>query len=144
VPGICGSSPTAHAIELAAQFAEERQRVLAENIANLETPDYHARQLDPDAFQKSLRSALERAHGAGGDERLELRDNAQFSTAAGGDIEVRPVEEPADNVLFHDGTNASLENLMTEATKNAASYELATNLLRGKFELLLKAIRGRS
>lgn len=136
------ASRTTHALSLAAQFAEHRQRVLAENIANVDTPDYHTKRLDPQAFQGSLREALQRAEGAR-QERLELRGNAQFSTAADGGVDVQPAEEPAENVLFHDGTNARLENLIAGANENALSYELAMNALRGRFEQLLRAIRGR-
>ncbi len=53
------------------------------------------------------------------------------------------MREPAPNLLFHDGTNARLEELMADTAENSLSYELAMNLLRGRFEGLLRAIRGR-
>lgn len=136
------ASRTTHAVELAAQFAAQRQRVLAENLANIDTPDYHSRRLDPVAFQASLREALEAA-GEADQQRLELRGNAQFWTGPDGRVQVRPACEPAPNVLFHDGTNVRLEQLMADTAENSLSYELATNLLRGRFENLLRAIRGR-
>ncbi len=134
-------SPTTHAVELAAQFAEQRQKLLATNVANIDTPNYVTRQLDPQAFQASLKDALERSQESSG-RGLELRGNAQFSTGADGRVEVRPVEEPAENVLFHDGTNVRLEQLLTDVSDNALMYELSTNLLRGRFTNLLQAIRG--
>jgi flagellar basal-body rod protein FlgB len=136
------ASPTTHATELAAQFAEQRQKVLAENLANLDTPNYHSQRLDPTTFQASLREALEEAQQTG-TRRLILRDNAQFSTGPDGQIQARPVREPAPNVLFHDGTNARLEELLGDVAKNSLSYEVATSLLRGRYENLLRAIRGR-
>ena len=137
------ASRTTHAIELAAQFAEQRQRVLAENLANIDIPDYHTQRLDPEAFQTSLQSALDRAKGDD-QRRLELRGNAQFSTGDDGRVEVSPKVEPASNVLFHDGTNAGLERLMTDVSENSLSYDMAVNLLRGRFDGLLRAIRGKS
>ncbi len=134
------ASRTTQALELAARFADERHRVLADNAANIDTPDYHSRRLDPQAFQTSLRRALEEPAPGG---RLSLRGNAQFSTGPDQQLRVRPAVEPAPNVLFHDGTNARLEQLLGEVTENALSYEFATNMLRGKFQLLLRAIRGR-
>ncbi len=136
------SSPTRQALELAAQFTEQRQKVLAENLANLDTPNYHTQRLDVPAFQKSLREALQQAPPTG-TRRLNLRDNAQFSTGPNGRTQVRPTREPAPNVLFHDGTNARLEELLGDVAKNSLSYEMATSLLRGKYEDLLRAIRGR-
>jgi flagellar basal body rod protein FlgB len=46
-------------------------------------------------------------------------------------------------VLFHDGRNASLETLMTDVQKNALEYEMATRLLRGRFQSILTAIKGK-
>lgn len=137
------ASRTMHALELAARFAEQRQQVLAENLANIDTPDYQTRRLDPKAFQASLRKALVAAR-QDGQRALKLRGNAQFATEPDGEIRVRPATEPAPNVLFHDGTNARLEQTLTDISRNAMSYELSTSLLRGKFQNLLRAIRGRT
>lgn len=136
------TSRTISAIELAAQFAEQRQRVLAENLANIDTPDYHAQRLDPETFEVSLREALDRAEEKRTG-RLELRDNAQFSTGANGALQVHPTCTPAANVLFHDGTNARLEQLLSDVAANSLSYELSTSLLKGKLDGLVSAIRGR-
>lgn len=136
-------SPTTEAVALSAQFCERRHRVLAENLANIDTPDYQTRRLDPKAFQSSLRTALDRSREQRGARRLDLRDNAQFATRPDGTIEVRPGTEPAPNILFHDGTNARLERLLADVSGNAMSYEFSTTVLRGRFETLLRAIRGR-
>jgi flagellar basal-body rod protein FlgB len=136
------SSRTTHAIELAAQFSEQRQRVLAENLANIDTPDYHIQQLDPEVFQVSLRKALDQAQEKG-ERRLKLRDNAQFATAADGTTTVQPTRSPAANALFHDGTNARMEQLLSDVTANSLSYDLSTSLLRNKLDGLIAAIRGR-
>ena len=137
------ASPTMHALELSAQFAEQRQKVLAENLANIDTPNYQTQQLDPEAFQTSLRKALTRAQQDGAS-RLELRGDAQIATTADGQMAVQPSRSPADNVLFHDGTNVRLEKLLTQTSENSLSYELSLNLLRSKIQTLLRAIRGRT
>lgn len=136
------SSATTHALELAARFAEARHSVLAENLANIDTPDYAARRLDVGSFQDALDSAL---HSAKDERRrtLNLRDNRQFRSTADGGVEVRPDVEPAQNVLLHDGTNVRVEQLMSDINANALSYEAASTLLRGRYEGLLRAIRGR-
>jgi flagellar basal-body rod protein FlgB len=137
------TSRLTHALELTARFAEERHKVLAENIANIDTPDYHTRRLDPEAFQTTLKEALEQAESSG-ERRLELRGGAQVSTTPGGSLAVRPQVRPADNILFHDGRNASLETLMTDVQQNALDYSLATRLLSKRFQGLMSAIRGRT
>ncbi len=136
-------SPTISALELAARFGEQRHQVLAENVANVDTPDFATRQLDPRAFGASLREALDRAerHGRDG---LELRGNRQFESIPGGAVRVRPDVAQPDNVLFHDGTNGRLESLLTDVQQNAMSYQMTIELLKGKFNGLLNAIRGRT
>ena len=137
------TSRVTHALELTARFAEERHKVLAENVANIDTPDYHTRRLEPEAFQTTLKEALQRAEGSG-ERRLELRGGAQVSTTPTGRLAVRPEVRPADNILFHDGRNASLETLMTDVQQNALDYSLATRLLSKRFQGLMTAIRGRT
>jgi flagellar basal-body rod protein FlgB len=137
------TSRVTQALELAARFAEERHKVLAENVANIDTPDYHTKRLDPEAFQSTLKEALQRAED-GGTRVLELRGEAQVSTTGDGRLTVRPQIRPADNILFHDGRNASLETLMTDVQQNALDYSLATRLLSKRFDELLTAIRGKS
>jgi flagellar basal-body rod protein FlgB len=137
------TSRTTHALELAARFAEERHKVLTENVANIDTPDYHTRRLDVGAFQTALKDALERSEGCEA-QVLELRSQAQVSTTPEGRLTVKPERRPADNILFHDGRNASLERLMTAVQQNALDYNLATSLLRKRFDGLLTAIRGRT
>lgn len=135
-------SRAANAVELAARFAEQRHGVLAENVANIDTPDYQSRRLDAKAFQASLREAIDTAQKQRNN-RLQLRGNRQVWTDASGALHVRPQTEPPQNVLFHDGTNARLEQLMTDAQQNALTYNLAVNLLKGRYTTLLNAIRGR-
>lgn len=136
-------SSTTNALSLAAQFAEQRHKVLAENLANIDTPDYHTQRLDPEAFQASLQAALDQQRETRRS-GLELRDNRQFSTVRNGGLDVRPAEEPAPNVLFHDGTNARLETALADVAENQMYYEFATTLLRGRYQSMLKAIKGRN
>jgi len=136
------ASRTTQAVELAAQFAEQRHHVLAENLANIDTPDYHTRQLDRRAFEKSLHKALQEGERTR-TRLLELRGNAQFATGPDGRVRVRPATTPAPNALFHDGTNARLEQLLADVAANSLNYEVAMSLLRGRYQGLLRAIRGR-
>ena len=143
------TSTVTRGIELSARFIESRHRVLAENIANIDTPGYARKRLDPEAFQASLKEAMDRVDALSPSQRgtgralLDLRRNAQFATNFQGDIEVKPEIEPAENILFHDGTNARLEILMSEVADNALSHQFIMNQLRGRYDGVLKAIRGR-
>ncbi len=132
--------PTA-ALEKLMAYTEVRQRVLAENVANIDNPHYRTKHLDAEAFQKTLREALDRQK-ATRSSTLEFAGD-DFRVESDGQLRVMPTEEPAENVLFHDGTNTRVEKQMALMAENAMMHETATELLRGRYEGLLKAIRGR-
>ena len=137
------ASKTTRALVLTARFAESRQKVLAENVANIDTPDYHTQRLDPEHFQQSLKKAFAESKRAFSEE-VNLKGNAQFSTDNNGNVRVEPTREPAANILFHDGTNARMEGLMAAVAKNRVMHQMALNMLKGRYNGLLKAIKGRN
>ncbi len=120
-------------------FNESRLAMIAENIANATTPGYRAKQLDPHAFQASLRKALDRRSGAAD---AFVVEGPQAKTNTHGYLEVTPDIKPVDNALFHDGTNLSLEREMSDLAETAMTHELVSELLSGNFSSLRKAIRG--
>lgn len=128
-------------LEKTLAFAEARQRMLATNIANVTTPGYHAKQLDVAAFQKALNEASRRRSESGG--AFNLESTREFRVDNLGLLEVTPSETPAENVLFQDGTNASIEQQMSQLAQNAMLNQVSAELLKGYFDGLGKAIRGR-
>ena len=134
---------TVPVLEKLLAYTEARQRVLAENVANLDNPHYRTKQLDAKAFQQALRAAADRQKATGSSE-FELPAGEDFRTDEQGRLQVTPTERPAENVLFHDGTSASVERQMAMMAENAMMHETASELLRGKFASLLKAIKGQS
>ena len=122
-------------------FNQTRLKVIAENVANATTPGYRARQVDTRAFQRSLREALDR-RGSDPNKPFEVKGNRQIRTGSDGALEVTPTERPVDNVLFHDGTNVSMEREMADLAETGMVHELTSTLLRGQFDRLRKAIRG--
>lgn len=122
-------------------FQESRLRMIAENIANAQTPGYRTKQLDVAAFQASLREALEQRRGRP-TRPFAMQDTAEVRTDGQGYLRVIPSEQPAENVLFHDGTNVSIEQQMADLAQTGLWSELATKLLQTKFDRLRTAIRG--
>ena len=129
------------ALEKSLAYNEARLQVIAENIANYGTPHYRTKRLDQQGFQQALGEALARK-GADAHTPLVVEQDDQAYTDQQGYLQVTPVEEPAENVLFHDGTNMSLEHQMAELARTGMSHDLYTSLLQGRFEGLRKAIRG--
>ncbi len=122
-------------------FAEARQKLLAENIANIDTPGYKVKLLDPRVFQTALGRAIDERDGDP-KKPLEIGETEQFHLDELGHLVVTPVEEPAQNILFHDRTNARIEVLMTQVAENVMTYNLASQLLKNNFDGLKTAIRG--
>lgn len=136
------NSGTIPALEKMLSFVEQRQRVLVDNIANIDTPNYRTRQLDPARFQKSLREAIDRRKQTGSS-ALNLKRTPQFRQDAAGRLLVTPEEVPPENILFHDGTNQRVERQMALLAENGMMHQTITQLLQARFKGLNKAISGR-
>ncbi len=123
-------------------FNEARLSMIAENIANSETPGYRAKQLDVRAFQAALRDALD-THRDAPSAPFAVRSGKEVRTDPQGYLRVTPSLKPVENVLFHDGTNLSLERQMADLAETGMAHQMFTTLLRGNFDGVRKAIRGR-
>ncbi len=122
-------------------FNEARLGVIAENIANSNTPGYKAKRLDAAAFQRSLRRALDN-RGSDPNKPFVIDTGREVRTDPQGFLRVTPTEQPVESILFHDGTNMSLERQMAELAETSMAHDLATAMLDGRFNGLRKAIRG--
>ncbi|MEI7877388.1 MAG: hypothetical protein WCI96_05615 [Planctomycetota bacterium] len=139
IDGFLGNSALP-ALERSMQFMSARQRLLAANLANIETPGFRPTDVDPRIFQGALRDALDegRLDAQGG---LAFDDSAPVSFSDAG-VELKP-EVMADNILFHDGSDRSLERIMQGLSENVYAFKAASHLLRNQFDLLNAAIRER-
>lgn len=114
-------------LEQVVQFAAARHKLIAENIANVDTPEYRQKDLSVNRFQTMLRERVDRRRA--GDKTIRFDDIR------------RQVERPTSGILFHDGNNRSMELLASDLAKNAIMHNVAIELLRKQFmglELALK------
>jgi flagellar basal-body rod protein FlgB len=124
------------ALEQVINFTESRHNVLAGNIANMDTPGYHTRDLSVNAFQSSLRHAL-----------AESRRTHQPLSPGDLTNNADPVSHVRDSMgewLHHDDTNASLEGQVTAIAKNQLQHNTALAILTSQFRLLGAAINERA
>ena len=117
-------------IEASVRFAAARHRMLAENIANVDTPGYLQRDLSPEKFQALLADRVE--------QRNASHDGTTRFDDIGGEI-----ENEASGVLFHDGNNRSMEQLMSDSAKNALFHNMMLEMLRKQFATIELALRER-
>lgn len=126
------------ALEKMFLFAGQRQRFIANNIANIDTPNYQGVDVDPRAFQKLLGEAIDdrRSRNGGAFGELNLRQTRQIQSS-GNRLTLNP-ESPSDGVLFHDRNQRDLERLMQQLVENASAFRVASDLMRkGQSQLKL-------
>jgi flagellar basal-body rod protein FlgB len=113
------------------QWHQERQRLLAENIANADTPKFQPRDLTPPTFDRSTSIAqpvaLQRTSSAHLASAMSA-GNGIFQSTPGGS-ETRP-----------SGNGVSLEEEMLRVAKNQMDYQAATTLYSKSLGLVKTAI----
>lgn len=131
------SSSTIPALEQSAIFAQRRHAILAGNVANIDTPDYRARDLSKQEFQDALEQSIQRASRPINSRlRPGSPGHASSIQPAFGDGPRKAMEQ----VVYHDGSDVSLEQQVTEIAKNQSSHNTAIALMRHQFDLLRAAI----
>ncbi|WP_394766625.1 flagellar basal body rod protein FlgB [uncultured Paludibaculum sp.] len=89
----------------------DRQKLVASNLANLDTPGYHTKDID---FQFEF-----------------------LSLAPGG---APNVIEPTGLTMKNDGNNVSLDREARLLAENSLRFNVASNLMRGEIRMVRKAI----
>jgi flagellar basal-body rod protein FlgB len=136
------------ALDRTIRFAGARHTVIAHNIANLETPDFQPRDVDPHAFQATLAEAIDaRRTGAtgvkgGGHGELAMDATREVERLADGSLRLNP-RTSTGNILFHDRNNRDLERTMQSLVENASVFRVATDLYRNRTTLLRDAMAER-
>ena len=126
--------PIFEAIAKRMSWLGERQSVLAQNVANSDTPGYAARDVKAPDFAKLVAHAGERlplVTTAPG-HIVPVHDGGQFSLVK------EKTDERAPN-----GNSVSLEDQMMKISDTANDYALTTSLLRQQLGLI-KLVLGRS
>jgi len=112
------STPIMNLLEKALDVTSQRHKLVVANMANVDTPGYHTKDLD---FRSELRRAA-----ASGDEENFL-----------------PVARSVPGLLERpDGNNVSLDREGLLLAETQMQFGLAVQLLKGEFHSLLSAING--
>jgi flagellar basal-body rod protein FlgB len=112
----------------------QRQQVLAQNIANADTPEFKPRDLEAFDFRKDLRKSFRMELAATSSQHLPgtLAAGSSFKSGA----ERKPYETSPD------GNQVVLEEQMLKVGQNAVDYQAATNIYRKQLGML-KSVLGR-
>jgi flagellar basal-body rod protein FlgB len=109
----------------AAVFSSRRHELLAQNVANADTPGFQARDL---SFESEM--------------TLAQRVRALPATALGApDLELRLIEHP-DSTVSPDGNSVDIDRQMARVAQNTLYHTTVLQLLNSHFRALKTAING--
>ncbi len=121
----------------ALRIREQRQQVLASNIANADTPNYKARDLD---FKAALQSALQ---------GTSATDGTALATTAPGHLAGNPGVAAEAGLLYRtpaqgsvDGNTVDVDTERAAFAENAIHYEFNLAQINDEIKGLMAVIRG--
>ncbi|MEI9996521.1 MAG: flagellar basal body rod protein FlgB [Rhizomicrobium sp.] len=113
-----------------------RQNVLAQNVANADTPGYTAKDLKPVEFADMLKGATSPSQFQGG---MSVTDPRHISLAPQGQPEFADFNSP-DTEASPTGNSVSLEQEMIRVSDTQAEYQAASNLYAKAVGMMKTAI----
>lgn len=123
---------TTAALATSLAMREVRQNVITSNIANADTPNYHAKKVD-------FEDALARALDLDGNNGLTTSHSEHY--AVGGKMEVTPgIYDNPDVAMNNDGNTVNLEKEMAALAENSVLYKSALQLINKKMAAMKYAI----
>ena len=121
----------------ALRIRDQRQQVLASNIANADTPNYKARDLD---FKAALQGALQGSPAAGG---------TMLDTTSPGHLAGNPGLAAEAGLLYRtpaqgsvDGNTVNMDAERAAFAENAVHYEFNLNRISQQIKSMLTVIQG--
>jgi flagellar basal-body rod protein FlgB len=133
------------ALEAMARFSAARQRLIADNVANLDTPGYRPLDADPKAFQDQIGRAIDARRSdpaTVGSGPLTLQNRGPMRQLRSGEV-VLDATALNENLMFHDENDRNLERIMQDVAENLLAFRTATELMRNRFRTIDLAIRER-
>ena len=129
---------TTSALGTAINMRLMKQNVISSNIANAQTPAFHAKKMD-------FEDALARALDIDGLRRSATSDCSHFHTGGGAIAHTAPeIYEDPDVAVNNDGNTVDVEKEMSSLADNIIMYKSALHLINKKFaSLKYAAVEGR-
>jgi flagellar basal-body rod protein FlgB len=117
-------------VERVLKFAAARHRLIAENMANVDTPGYRQKDLSAAKFYALI------------NDKVRQKKESAPGTTTFDDIDLN-ADHPSANILFHDRNNRSMEQLAAEQAKNGMLYMTAIELLKKQYGAMEMALKER-
>lgn len=125
-------SNTIHSLENALNYSSLKQKVISNNIANVDTPNYKAQDV---SFKEQLNKELGSQMAAN---RTDMR-HFEFSNSSNSSFNVFTQSNTSYN---HNGNNVDIDKEMAELAKNQIYFNAVADRISSKFNSLKTVIRG--
>jgi flagellar basal-body rod protein FlgB len=123
-------SNTFRVLEKSLDYSSAKQKVISQNIANVDTPNYKAKDVVKNSFQDTLQASIEAY-------RTDSR-HINFSTERSDSTIVTQQNGSYNN----NGNSVDVDKEMTDLATNQIYYNALSDRLSGKFSSLQNVIRG--
>ncbi|WII72400.1 flagellar basal body rod protein FlgB [Bdellovibrio sp. 22V] len=121
---------TTNALATSLAMRQLRHNVTSSNIANAETPGYHAKKMD-------FEGALQRALDLDGGNSLSTSNPEHFAVGGTSVTKTRPdIYEDPEGAVNNDGNTVDVEKEMSALSENAVMYKAALQLINKKMAAL--------
>ncbi|WP_058307821.1 flagellar basal body rod protein FlgB [Gracilibacillus massiliensis] len=124
-------SGTIQTLENSLNYATVKNRAIAHNISNADTPNYKAKNVQ---FNEVLKNQLSNQFEA----KQTNERHLPFSTNNSG----IKVTTDRSTMYNHNGNNVDIDKEMSELAKNQIYYQALVDRINGKFNSLQSVIRG--
>jgi len=111
------------------KFTQTRQKILIQNIINVQNPGFVPQELEVDEFSDLLNNAIDE-HVR--NQRLVLCDTENIKFGASGSIELKPVIDEHGIKLLEDNRDEYIERQISKLWENSLNQKVAAELLRQK------------
>jgi len=111
------------------KFTQVRQKILIQNIINVQNPGFIPKELEVSEFSDVLNNAIDE-HVR--NQRLVLRDTENIKFGASGNIELKPIIDEYGIKLLEQNRNEYIERQLNKLWENSLNQQLAAELLRQK------------
>jgi len=111
------------------EFTHNRQKILTQNITNVNNPGFVPKELAVNEFSDLLNNALEEHIR---NQRLILRDTENIKFGVSGIFEVKPMSDNYSKELLEKNRDKYLELQINKLLENSLNQRVAAELLRQK------------
>jgi len=111
------------------KFTQTRQKILIQNIINVQNPGFIPRELEVNEFSDVLNTAIDE-HVR--NQRLVLRDTENIKFGVCGGIELKPIVDEHGIKLLEQNKEEYIERQINKLWENSLNHKLAAELLRQK------------